>query len=359
MSAPLPGATRHRSDSPRLASENTPLFLKDQTMATTRISDVIVPEEFAAYTVQNSLEKSALVQSGIAVRNGAIDAQLKAGADSFTVPFWQDLGNEEADVVSDDPAVQSVPHKIGSGRQVVRKAFLHSSWAAMNLASELSGSDPLGRIQDRVSAYWQRQAQRRLIATLKGVLADNVANDAGDMVLDISAATGAASKFSAAAVIDTAGTLGDGMRNVVSIAMHSDVYRAALKADLIQTVPDSQGGFIQNFRGLAIVVDDQMPVAAGVYTSVLFGPGVFGYGMSEPRIAAGTEIENLPSSGNGGGQQILHSRVNLALHPQGFSWKETAVAGDSPTIAELTDPLNWDRVIERRAVALAFLQHKL
>ena len=47
-------------------------------MATTRISDVIVPEEFAAYTVQNSLEKSALVTSGIAVRNGAIDAQNPA-----------------------------------------------------------------------------------------------------------------------------------------------------------------------------------------------------------------------------------------------------------------------------------------
>lgn len=328
-------------------------------MATTQISDVIVPVEFSAYVVANSLEKSALVTSGIVTRNGAIDAQLKAGADSFTIPFWKDLGDDEADIVSDNPATQAAARKIGSGRQVVRKSFLHSGWSAMNLASELSGDNALARIQDRAAAYWARQGQLRLVGTLKGVLADNVANDGGDMVLDISAGAGAAAKFSAAAVIDAAGTMGDSMRDVVAIAMHSDTYRAALKADLIATLPDSQGGFTQTFRGLAIVIDDSMPVTAGVYTSVLFGAGVFGYGMSDPRIAAGTEIENQPSSGNGGGQQTLHSRVNLALHPMGFTWKETAVVADSPSIAELATATNWDRVLDRKAIALAYLIHKI
>lgn len=328
-------------------------------MAVVQISDVIVPVNFTDYVVQNTMEKTALVDSGVASRNGAIDDHLKAGASSFTVPFWGDLANDEADIISDDPTEHSTPHKIGSGKQNVRKSFLHNSWSAMNLASELAGSNALERIESRVAAYWSRQMQRRLIATLNGILADNVANDSGDMVVDISDETGDAAKFSATAVIDTAGTLGDAMRDLVAIGMHSDTYKAALKNNLIETVQQSAGGFIQTFRGLGIVVDDAMPVDTGVYTTVLFGRGAVGYGTSAPRVAAGTSVETIESAGNGGGQEILHSRLNVSIHPAGFSWKEATVAADSPSIAELALAANWDRIIERKAVQLAFLKHKL
>lgn len=328
-------------------------------MATTQISDLIVPSFFTDYIVKNTMEKSALYQSGVATANAAMIAQLQAGADSFSVPHWLDLADTEANIVSDDPAVLAIPRKIGTGKQVIRKSGVHSSWAAMNLASELSGDNALARIQSRVTAYWDRQIQRRLIATLKGIQADNVANDAGDMQIDISALVGAAAKFSATAVIDCAGTLGDGMEGLTAIAMHSDVYRYALKLDLIATVPSSQGGFIKTFRGLAIVVDDGLPLATGNYTTVLFGFGAVGYGVTAPRIAAGTEIENAPAAGNGGGQQTLHSRLNIAVHPLGFSWKEFAVVGESPTIAELATATNWDRVNVRKAVPMAFLVSKI
>ncbi len=53
----------------------------------------------------------------------------------------------------------------------------------MSLASELSGDSALARIQDRVTAYWDRQIEKRVISTLLGVLASNVANNASDMVV--------------------------------------------------------------------------------------------------------------------------------------------------------------------------------
>lgn len=328
-------------------------------MAVTQLADVIVPAEFTDYIVANTMEKSALVDSGVATRNGAIEQQLSAGSDRFTIPNWFDLGNDEANIVNDDPDVDSVPHKLSAGKQAVRKAFLHNSWSAMNLASELAGDDAVARIQSRAAAYWTRQLQRRLVASLTGVLLGNVASNAGDMVSDISGGTGDAAKFSAAAVIDAAGTLGDSMRDLSALAMHSATYKAAMKADLIATIPDSQGGFIQTFRGLAVIVDDGLPVTAGTYTTVLFGPNAVGYGVTAPRIAAGTEIENKPGAGNGGGQQILHSRVNLAIHPAGFRFTDTTVAAESPSIAELALPANWARTFERKAVPLAFLKHKL
>lgn len=326
---------------------------------TTRISDIIEPSVFTGYVTQNAMERTALVESGILVPNDVIRAQLTAGAHSFNVPFWRDLGNEEADTVNDNPADMSVPLKIQAGKQLIRKSFLHKSWSGMNLASELAGSDAMNAIQARVTAYWNRQLQRRLVSTLNGVIADNVANDDSDMVLDISAETGTAADFSPAAVIDATGTLGDAMGSVVGIAMHSDLYRRALKADLIEFIQPSAGSMrMPTYRGLAVIVDDGMPVVAGVYTCALFGQGAIGYGVTAPAIAEGTEVENLPSAGKGGGQQILHSRVNLAAHPLGFAWVEGTIAGESPTIAELGAAAHWDRVVERKAVPLAFLRCK-
>lgn len=327
-------------------------------MATTQIADIIQPDAFTLYVVQNSVERSAFAKSGAAVPNAAINEQLTAGAENFKIPFWKDLGDDEANLANDDPADDATPYKLGSDKQMVRKNFLHNAWGSMNLASELSGDNALARIQDRAAAYWERQFSRRLISSMKGILADNIANDSGDMVKDISGLAGALADFSATAVIDAAATLGDGMDALTTIAVHSDIYKRMLQGDMIATLPDSQGGFIKVFRGLAIVVDDSLPVASSVYTTALFGPGAFSYGMTAPRIAAGTEVENKPSAGNGGGQQILHSRVNLAISPLGYTWLEGSVAAESPSIAELALAANWNRVAERKAIPLAFLKSK-
>lgn len=328
-------------------------------MPVVQLADVVVPSAFTDYITQNTFEKTALVMSGVASRNAVIERQLAAGSESFTVPFWNDLGNDEANLVSDDPDTHSTPKKIDSGSQKVRKSYLHQSWSAMNLASELAGSDALTRIQARVSAYWERQLQRRLIASLKGILADNEANDSGDMISDITALTGGAENFSASAVIDATASLGDNLGSVSAIAMHSDVYRLALKNDLIATIQDSQGMNFQTFRGLVVIVDDGLAPNVDDYLTVLFGPGAVGYGLAAPVIAEGTEVENIPSAGSGGGQQVLHSRNNLAVHPAGFKWLEGTVVADSPSIAELELAANWDRVVERKAVPLAFLRHKI
>ncbi|MCD9027726.1 hypothetical protein LDO26_05840 [Luteimonas sp. BDR2-5] len=329
-------------------------------MATTRLADVIVPQNFTDYVVENTMQRTALVQSGAAVLNPVISEALRAGSDSFTVPFWRDLGNEEANITNDDPDDFAAPKKIGAGSQRVRKSFLHNSWSAMNLASELAGSNAIERIQDRATAYWDRQLQARIIASLVGVLADNVANDGGDMVLNITGETGDAGVFSADAVIDATADLGDAAGSLTGIAMHSTIYRRALKADLIDFIPDSQGGSIARYRGLAVAVDDGLPATgtgdATAYTTILFGPGAIGYGMSPPNVAEGTEVENVPSAGNGGGMHVLHSRMNVAVHPAGFSWIEGTLVEAAPSLADLRLAAHWDRVAaERKAIPLAFL----
>jgi hypothetical protein len=259
----------------------------------TQLADIIQPTEFTAYQVENSMVSTALHQSRVVVPNGEMEAQLSAGAESFTVPFWNDLPDVEADITNDDPTVNSTAQKVTAAKQVVRKSFLHASWSEMSLASELSGSDALARIQSRVQAYWDRQWEKRLIASLMGVLYSNVANNASDMVNDIHQAAGTitipsttvtvpANQFNGQSVIDTALTPGDRLADVQAIAMHSGIYGRALKANEIQFFKPSDNSLqIPTYKGMAVIVDDNLTTAtAGVYVTILFGPGAVGYAVA-------------------------------------------------------------------------------
>ena len=331
----------------------------------TQIADIIVPEEFTAYQVENSFVTSAFFLSGVAVLNGVIQDQLRAGAQLFTVPVWNDLGDTEPNYSTDNPNQFSTPNKITAYSLNVRKTFANNSWSTMDLAGELSGDSPLQRIKDRVAAYWTRHMEKRLIASLLGVLYSNVAANAGDMVLDISGQSGAAANFAATAVIQAAATLGDRLNDVKTIAMHSRVYTQALINDEIQFIPNSLGQPIKTYRGMAVVIDDSLVTTTpGVYVTVLFGAGAVGYGTSEPREGMGSEIWRAPSAGNGGGQTVLFSRMNIGLAPVGFTWSDTyvnagstiAIAGESPSLSDLSTPGHWTRATsQRKAIPLAFL----
>ena len=99
-------------------------------MAQTQISDVVVPAEFTAYQVENSLVSTALFQSGVAVPNGEMASQLQAGAQHFTVPFWADAGKVDANInATFSPDGKSIAyvtpqgeiHVVGSDGQGSRK----------------------------------------------------------------------------------------------------------------------------------------------------------------------------------------------------------------------------------------------
>jgi hypothetical protein len=333
-------------------------------MPTMQIADVVVPAEFSQYIIEESVTSTGLFQSGVLVKNAYIADALAKGSTNFVVPHWVDLADgAEADVTNDNPAILSTPQKFTSGKMVVRKSFLHASWSEMSLAAELAGSDPIVALRSRVAAYWQLQYEKRLVATLLGIIASNVANNNADMILDISGAAGAAATFNATAVINTASTLGDRMNDVKAIAMHSHIYTQALINDEVQFIPNSLGQPIRTYRGMSVTIDDNLLSSAGVYLTVLMATGAMGFGASEPNTGYGTEIYRYPDQGNGGGATVLHSRQNVALHPLGYAWNDgtgaNTLAGESPTIEDLSNGAHWTRsASSRKMVPLAFLVSK-
>ena len=359
------------------------------TNVSTQIADVIVPAIFTPYTQQLTMEKTAIIQSGIAARDDFLDNLLAGGGLKFTVPSWQDLGDPQENVSSDDPNSLSIPHITQTSAEVAVRLSRNASWSTMRLATALAGADPMQSIAARVSDYWVRRLQRAFVATACGVFNGNSSLNPtnsrsgnigaraaygveGDLTNDLSGSGYhlGVSDFSAGAFIDTCTLLGDAAEDVTAVFMHSIVYSKAQKNNLIDFIPDSEGHVnIPTFLGRRVIVDDGMPNPAGdplnggsqtspgVYHTWLVGPASFRLGVGTPIVP--TEVFRFPDRGHGAGSDVLYNRVEWCLHPVGHAY--IGDCGDGgPTNASsasgLADGSAWVRVFpERKQIKLARL----
>ena len=332
-------------------------------MANVQITDIYNPLTFARREQEAQIELNAFMASGIIVEDPRVSAQASVGGNKGEMPFFKPLGTPEPNYSDDVPTNVSTPNKITSAKMEWRLASLNQSWSTMDLAVDLALEDPVAAITNRIGKYWATTEERRLIQSSLGILADNVATDGGDMVVDIATdAVGtptAAELISADAIIDTEQTAGDHQGGFGAIAMHSVVYSNLRKQQLIEFVRDADNNtMFATYGGKRVVVDDSLPAVAGAnritYTTVLFGSGAWIQGNG--RVKMPSEMHRSPEKGNGGGEEALYSRRAEIIHPLGFSFTSASVAGQSATLAELANAANWERVWERKNVPLAFLQ---
>lgn len=332
----------------------------------TQLVDLYHPLPFEEGVDEAAAEKNAFIRSGVLSEYEEITSLADAGGLVGELPFYKPLDvATEPNYTSDIPTTHAVPDKITTGTQVCRLAKLHKSWGTMDFARELTlrEMDPLNAISAKVGQYWATQEQRRLVAAAVGLLADNVITNNGDMVVDIftdiAAPTGA-NIISAEALLDTRQTAGDSQVMFNTIAMHSVTFNTLNKQNLIAFVPDSQGIIdFPTYLNMSVIVDDQLPTVMGThavsYTSIIFASGAFGYGAGRSKVPS--ELERVPSSGDGGGQYILHSRRNPLIHPFGFAFNSAGVV-NTATLAQLQAATAWSRVVnDRKSVGIAALIH--
>lgn len=321
---------------------------------TTRLSDLITHDNWAPWFDQYSTQNSALVQSGIVTRTDEFDQMALASGLTHNMPFYDDLPDTAPNKSSDDPAVTSTPDGITTGQDVATKCADNQSWSSMDLNVSVNheGDDPVQRIFRKIGGYWLRSDQQYLISSITGVFADNITNDASDLVHDVTLA--ADPTLSAANFIDALQLLGDAKERITALVVHSAVETVMAKADLITTIPDSEGkAMIKFFMGKRLIVDDTCPVSGADYTSYAFAEGAFAWGEGMPKNPL--ETERIPAAGNGSGQDVLYSRREWILHPRGFKY----TGPDNPTRAQLALASSWDRVYDQKLARVVGILSRL
>lgn len=334
-------------------------------MAITDLNDVITPEVYNRYSFLDTTTKTNIWGSGILSSNAELARFLAGGGATVNLPFWLDLDSTEPDIATDDPSDVATPGEVTATKQVAIRNIRTRGWSTADLVNELAGSDPAMRIMGRINNYWSRAYQRNLVSILTGVYADNVANDSGDMVNNISAdiagSPTAQYLVSAEAILDTKQTMGDGGDSLAVLIMHSVVYTRLQKANLIDFIPDSEGRVnIPTYLGYQVVVDDGVRVVQGstntsryAYTTYLVGRGAIGF--AEVPVAMPFEIDRQPAQGQGMGIHQIWTRRQFAFAPAGISFVGNPSA-DFPTNTEYATATSWNRVApERKQVPLAFL----
>ncbi len=331
--------------------------------ASTQLADVYVPVPFEAGVDEAAIELNKFIQSGVLVTSPRLSAMASVGGSIGELPFHQPLVTSvEPNLSSDAPDSFSTPAKITTEKMIYRLASLNGSWSTMDLTRELALMDPLAAISRKVGGWWATQQEKRLIASVNGVIADNITTDASDMgvtIYDDIATPLDTNIISADAILDAKQTMGDHSEQLTAIAMHSVTYTTLQKQNLIDFIPNARGEVsIPMYLGYSVIIDDSLTVETGTntpsYTTVLFSTGAFDHGKGV--VMNPSEMERVASSGDGGGQDVLHSRTSDIMHPYGYQSTGTP-AGQSFTLAELAVAASWARVVDRKNVGIAFLIH--
>jgi len=327
---------------------------------TTRIDDIIQPEVFTDYTIKRTMEKSRLLETGIAENNQQFD-DLASGPNKLAhMPYWEDLSGED-EVMKDEG--QMAVGKIEAEEDIARKHARVKAYGANGLSALLSGDDPMGAIAERYADYWNRRMQEVLLSTLEGIF-----NGTGmdDKVYDITAATSVSDEnlISATTFLDALQKMGDAKDELTGVMMHSAVENYLAKNDLIDYIQPSEGSpRVPVFLNKEVIVDDGVPYDNSEKEGVayLFGAGAIAWGNgSHPNIQ---QTETYRDAKAYSGEDVLINRRIFLLHPRGVKWTEYNLARNPgttgstaeeelpfPSNAALEEGDNWARVYEPKAI---------
>ena len=313
----------------------------------TRLGDVIVPSVFTDYFIQRTMERSVLMQSGILCNTEQFDSLAKGPSEVINMPYWDDLVGD-SQTIADDTFF--TPESINADYDVAVKHGRGKAWGANGLSAQMSGADPLGAIADLAGDYWQREFQKVLLATLKGVFNSDTMSE---KVHDISQKSGKEAYINGHSFIDATQIMGDAKEYLSGVMMHSAVEAYLAKRELIEYVQESaQSPRVPVFMNKRVIVSDSMPfdTSTKIGTVYIFGNGAIALGNGSHSRMIETEIvrDGLATSG----EDILVTRRVFILHPRGVKWTNNHKAGTFPELAEMENGENWERAYEPKAIRI-------
>lgn len=327
-------------------------------MATTRLTDIVYGPLFMPATINRIATLSTIRTSGIASSDANLEQLVNAPGDIVEMPYWNDITGD-SNVSSDDPAATATPNKITQGQDTARKVRRNNGWESANLVAAVLTEDPLNVVAQLIATYWVLEEQKVLGQILNGVFA--AASMAGN-ILDVASEDADTSGVNMDAEVsaNAHALLGDAGQALVAVMMHSRVYWNLRAQRAIEYGVDPVTGLqFNNWDGKTVIINDALPRVAGAttgfkYTSYLFAQGAIGYqeatGAGGPKKPV--EVESVAGGGNGEGIETVWYRRHWVMHPRGVAFGSAAVAGASPTNAELANGANWTRVYDAKNVRI-------
>lgn len=308
-------------------------------MAVTKFSDLVVPEIFTKYLIQETTKTNAFLNSGIASSDPAVI--ISEGGRTVNIPFFKELSAN--DELLDETNALTV-NNITADKDIAAIHARSVAFGATDLSKLFSGADPIAAMRVQLGNFWSSKFTDIILNTLTGIfgvaaLADNVLDNSANVL-------------SADVMSDAMFLLGDKSSKITAIAMHSKVLAKLKKLDLISTVqPSTLEPAYNTYMTKRIIIDDAIvPVsgsgATAVYPIYLFGAGALAYNENNVLATYEQDRDILAK------QDVFTSTRVFTMHPRGVKWIGTPV-GSTPSNSELATSTNWGLVEAPKNVAIA------
>jgi len=331
-------------------------------MATLR-SDVIIPEVFTPYVIEQTTQRDAFLASGVVQPMAELNAT--EGGDFINVPFWKANLSGDFEVLTDSSSL--TPGKITADKQVGVILHRGRAFEARDLAALAAGSDPMAAIGAKVAEYVSNQRQKDLLSCLGGVFGSLNANTSSSAFFDLSIDSESGDTPTALSprhVAEARAILGDQGEKLTAVAMHSKVYYDLVERRAIDYVStddargtsttQSGGSMVEaygspsvpTYMGLRVIVSDDVETA-GSGASTEYGTYFFTQGAVASGEQAALTIEQdrdiLSKS------DAMSFDAHYVYHPVGAKWAVTTV---NPTRAQLETVSNWSKVYELKNIGI-------
>jgi hypothetical protein len=329
-------------------------------MATLR-SDVIIPEIFTPYVIEQTTARDAFLASGVVQPMAELNAT--EGGDTVQVPFWKANLTGDFEVLTDSTSL--TPGKITADKQVGVILHRGRAWEARDLAALAAGSDPMAAIGDKVASYVANQRQKDLIKTLEGVFGALAGGDSpafSALRFDTSGMTALGPRQ----VAKARSLLGDQGDNLAAVAMHSAVYYDLVERKAIDYVTNTEargggtvattgiapvfGGSITGaygevnvptYMGMRVIVSDDLAPTSTNYPVYFFTQGAIASG-EQLALQTETDRDILAKS------DAMSIDLHYCYHPVGAKWGGVV----NPTGAQLATVGNWTKVYETKNIGI-------
>jgi hypothetical protein len=332
-------------------------------MATLR-SDIIIPEVFTPYVIEQTTQRDAFLASGVVQPLAELNAT--EGGDFINVPFWKANLSGDFEVLTDSSSL--TPGKIQADKQVGVILHRGRAFESRDLAALAAGSDPMAAIGAKIADYIANQRQKDLLSCLGGVFGTlgTTSSSAAFFPLAIDGESGdTPTVLSPRHVAEAKSLLGDQGDKLTAIAMHSKIYYDLVERKAIDyvattdargTTTTQSGGSlvaayggsvdVPTYCGLRVIVSDDVQTsgsgASTEYATYFFTQGAIASG-EQMAMQTETDRDILAKS------DAMSIDLHYVYHPVGAKWAVTTV---NPTRAQLETVGNWSKVYETKNLGI-------
>ena len=330
-------------------------------MATLR-SDIIVPEVFTPYVIEQTTQRDAFLASGVVQPMAELNAT--EGGDFINVPFFKANLSGDFEVLTDSSSL--TPGKITADRQTGVILHRGRAFESRDLAALAAGSDPMAAIGAKVADYVANQRQKDLLSCLGGVFGsiNNTSSSAAFFDLTIDGESGdTPTVLSPRHVAQARNKLGDQGDKLTAMCIHSAVYYDLIERRAIDFIYDNTGAAdtsaaqgstagsfgspsVPTFMGLRVIVSDDVQTA-GSGSSTEYAT----YFFTEGAVASGEQLSMQVEQDRDilAKSDAMSIDLHYVYHPVGSRYTSSTV---NPTRAVLETVGNWSKVYETKNLGI-------